>query len=173
MSYTTLYVAREDGVMEDAGDFDAGSSFVTGFWMALVRQYLGRDEFPSNPPDWQSQMQPLFDLVTSEQVPLAYRIVLATMFDRALLQPEDLLLVGFSLSEVKEWYRPIPEVAYALAKMESVLYSLRQRSEVRAVGFRWTSVAEDLWTIREQGEDEGHPYNVLTDTGHQWLREIL
>lgn len=166
MSYTSLYVAREDGVMEDAGNFDAGSSFCAGFWIALSREYLGLDSAPLK------QMQPLWDLVESEAVPLAYRIVLATMFDRALLQPEDFSLVACSLAEVRMWYRPIEAVGAALSAMGRILVELRADPTVRAVGFRWTSVAEDLWWVRE-GEEDGLPYSLLTDTGHTWLREIL
>lgn len=172
MSRTTLYVAREDGLMLPDGDYDAGSSFLAGFWPALTKEYLGWNNCQHVDRLMNNGLQPLWDLVGAEDVPLAYRIVLATTFDRALAQPEDALLVAAALTHTREWLKPIEAVDRALLRMEQRFFRMEFESGIRAVGWRWTSVAEDLWWVRE-GEEEGRRYNLLTDTGHTWLREIL
>jgi hypothetical protein len=166
VSRTTIYCVPETGPIYSYREFS--NAFRGGWlvWDNMSRRYLKRS---ASEYMIAGDLQPVWDLWKSLNVPLAHRIVMASTFDTVMVKRENLdkLIAAFG-QYASDFEDPghIPEQALALRE-------LAENQDCFAVCWQQTSVSSDSWMVY-QGDAEGsRPYDVSIDNDHWFLFDAL
>lgn len=95
-------------------------------------------------------------------IPLEDRITMASTFDRTSVESKDFARLIWAFRESS---KSLPDHCH-IKKMADDIEKLIGDENVIAIGWQGTSVAENLWWIYGENEEEGRPYNYLKDDKH-------
>lgn len=171
MSRTTMYAFPESGPGEKLAEFANAWGSAAYVWSSLSGSYLGGGAV------WMSEAgsRRLWDLAGDEKLQPCERLTLASTFDRWLCGRESFAALAAAYRELVRLHPPggAPCHLPAMASLLDDLAAGRKHGldfPPRAVGWHQTSVAENLWWVRE-GEGGGRMYDLSRDSGHHWLHE--
>lgn len=168
MSYTRVYAMPKTGPVEPVETFRNSYGFGARIWTSMSLRYFNEK------PDMfgEGAIQKVWDLWKNPEVPVAYRAVMLSTFDYAVIEWE-------RLREMAAHYRafrtsmPVEEqAADHLLEISELLEDLfiGQRRDMAGVCFYPMSVAEDLWEVPDDGEeDECRFYDFSRDEGHWFV----
>ncbi len=168
MSRTTMYAFPKSGPCVELAEFPNSWGSAARIWNALSERYLGERVVWMLP----NRSEQLWALVDDPQLTQAERDVLESTFDHVLVHRNDFDYLAGVYRAFSLFYPPGKSACH-LNAIATVLEQLVDGKmvvsfEVYAVGWRWTSCAENLWQVRDENDDS-RPYNLALDSRHRWL----
>jgi hypothetical protein len=168
MSYTTMFVVKNNGEVLPLSEFSNSWGSAAMVWTALCEKYNVRDKYGYTSFDaWQD----LWKLEQEKTVKLEQfeRNVLFSTYDNAMVASKDFLKFADSLRKFQEVHAKPKQVCHLSAfadKIEKI------KDDYIGVCFWQTSVADNPWSEYDGKTDEFFPYNTNTGTKH-WFIEVL
>jgi hypothetical protein len=161
MSYCQV-IEFIDNKPETGYDFRNAWGGHARIWNALFDRYL---KDPLNEYDsWMltRSQQKLWDIVKRQDLQPFERIVMAATFDYAIISKEHFATFAADLRKFVQLY----PVAGATVDHLPAWADLIESNKAQAIGFRGTSVAENVWIGYNGETDESVPYDLATGTRH-------
>ncbi|MBR9705251.1 hypothetical protein GOV12_07600 [Candidatus Pacearchaeota archaeon] len=158
MSYTQIFVVRENGDVDDYVRIGNAGRGALNIWMKLREVYEVQEDSPiSFNKTWK-----LYNSGTLEDFE---DITLGTTFDRVVVRKKNLLTVASSFDKFFQKYQETSsqEQADVLRRMNE------QEKDCLGVCWNQTSVNADVWNYSPSCEhEEERPYNIYKD-GSFWF----
>lgn len=155
MSCSCLYKVFQDSPIELVGEFGNSWGFAMRIWNSLAIKYMKLECFPLHEllkPNEESLCSKFWKLASDKNVPLRDRIVLASTYDRVIIEKERLADLADCYDEFEKEY------AYAgvtnLPAIAKVLRELQNEDGFVGVVFHVNSVTENLWETYNEEKDE-------------------
>jgi hypothetical protein len=181
MSRTTLHCFGSSGDIYDFREFQNAWGSAMFIWNAMVGKYLEppRPSWVHDDSDFLPISAYMFDgddkwdavwaLARREDIPAHHRVVHCTTFDRVLVNADDFLLLADAFDRFVDDFPP-NGLTCSLRDQAQALRDMHADGTWQAAGWTQTSVSDGGWWVYgESDEDEGHSYNINTDTGHWFL----
>lgn len=160
MSYTTLYVVREDGKLEENAAFRNAHRGALLVWIELARKY-GIDS-PEMVLLNEAKAREVWGLAKDPRVSEADQIAMKTTFDRVLVVPADFEKV---VSALRESAKSLPDHC-SIKDQADAIELLIGDTTVVAVGWNQTSVTQ-AW--EDYYSDESEDYNLTRAHKHWYM----
>jgi hypothetical protein len=149
MSSTVVFGAFEDGDMLEVGAANNAWQGAMHVWRTLGAKYLGSDAAVAMFPER------LWALHEDKRLSEAERLVHVATFDRAYVRRGNILRVADAL----EAFEPRTDnLMHQAALLRTSYYN-----GARVVGWRQTTVSENLWEIDDEDEGGSRPFDVDRD----------
>lgn len=184
MSCSTLYIARQDGLVRSYKEYRNGYGYAMPIWNYLAKKYLrksGESDTDLN-IRWfiRGQGKEVWDLWKDPRVEKWEKVCLNASFDKAMARREDFIEIAEAFEHFhSEYTNGEPGNVCHYAEMAGDIRALE--SEVQAIGWRATSVSESLFWVYDDCEcpkcgdshrmQDGRPYDMNKDKGHWWIME--
>jgi len=173
MSSTTLYIAKEDGIVQSHQTFQNSWGAAPFIWSALVKKYSSEmyRNHPKN-PEFMGDWVDLWDRVKDGTLNLEwweYNTLIWT-YDYVALKREDFALMAESMQKFAAAHCQWDKISHVRG-VAATLEKLSQQSDIILSCTHMTSTSDNLWYIRlpDNAEEEERPYNFLIDTKHEFL----
>lgn len=169
MSYVTIHKVPEVGAIESYAEAENAWLGAMYIWESMYLRYVSKGVYDLDQVrmNMHRNMQSVWDLAKDEQIPLEFRIVLTTTFDKVMVRRADLPRVIGAFSSFR--------LAFGgdnnLGQQQKALRELLNDETCYAVCWTQTSVADDIWMVYEQEKDDHRWYDLSRDTGH-WFLEL-
>lgn len=163
MSYCEIIVFR-DGKPVDSieyGNSWGGAAFI---WSALFDKYLKRGEYDN----WLTRSEELWKLAERADLPMFERAVMSGTFDYAIICRENFKQFVEHLREFVATYAAGNKSCHLLAWAEFI-----ETCDAEAIGFRGTSVSENLWFKYDDNGENEIPYDLNSMDQHFEVYEEL
>lgn len=171
MSYSTLYVFREDGNAAAHQKYTNAFGAAARVWQALAEKY-GRTLHPEGRlPFMMDLWKEIWKIEDVTAIPWWEHNVLHWTFDRALIRSQD---VPIFIESMRRFETELPISGFShLSAVAQTLEDLFSKGDAfLAIGFQHTSAAENAWLVYNQKTEEEVPYNILKDSNHYFV-EVL
>lgn len=168
MSYVTIHKVPEKGEITDYAEIKNAWLGAMYIWESMYLRYISLGVYDMAQVQinmMNRDMQKVWDLAKDEQIPLAFRIVLITTFDKCMVRRSDLPRV---ISAFSDFLMAFSGENNLVGQM-NVLRELSKDETCYAVCWTQTSVADDIWHVYES--DDFRWYDVSRDRGH-WFLEL-
>lgn len=170
MSYVTIHKMPESGAIEEYVEIHNSWLGAMYIWESMYLRYISLGVYDMAQVHinmMNRDMQKVWDLAKNEQIPLAFRIVLITTFDKVIVRRSDLPRVISAFSDFLMAFNGDNN----LVEQMNALRELSKDETCYAVCWTQTSVADDIWRVYEVENDDSRWYDVSRDTGH-WFLEL-
>ena len=156
MSYTTIKAVWPGEKHEDLEELRNGHGSAPVIWGAMCERYLGKRN------QWLFESDQLWPLYKRQDIPSCLRAVLMMTYDRAYVERKD---YAQAADDIEEFLRLLPPPESHVNHWPHIASLFRSNPDIPAIGFRCTSVSEDLF----QGEwnEETESYEQ-PDWGRFW-----
>lgn len=137
-------------------------------WGALFCKYLRQPEQPDSA--WIFHTKAVWDLASRKDIPRAYRAVLISTFDFALVAKENF---GQYTKDLKDFQRTL---AYpGVCHLGNWAFALEHEipADVSYIGFIGTSVSGGVWSSFDEASDTDIKYDLASGTQHFEVYEDL
>lgn len=160
MSFTTLYVARENGDLEAHRDFSNAHRGALLVWFTLAKKY--GVENPELMLMNEAKSKEVWGLAKDPKVSEADRITMKTTFDRVLVLPADFQKV---VDALRESYKDMPPHC-SINEQADAIEELIGNPTVAAIGWNQTSVCQ-AW--EDYYDDTPEDYNLTRANKHWYM----
>jgi hypothetical protein len=170
MSRTTIWIADQAGTMRRGPEFHNAWRSAAAVWEHLGGRWGHKRGEGSILMD-KAALSALWNDAANPARPWHERVVLACTFDRALVRREEFEVVAGCMDAVAA-RMTVPQ---SLTEQAATLRELAGDETVTAIGWQQTSVAEELWWVSsDEDEEDGHPYVIGTDPDAEaWVLGIV
>ncbi len=181
MSATVLYVVQQNGDAIPEAEFRnswGGAAFI---WAALATRYKDQIVALGEPDDFYD-LRGGKELKFDREWPLVWHYEQAdncamtqwehnacrATYDKALIAPESFPMLADSFERFQDAHRK-PSRVCSLGDQASII---RRLTNARGVGWNWTTVGDSFWDIWSEEREEGRPYNIDRDEGHEFVELV-
>ena len=178
MSRLTVYAVNQAGECVPHTEFRNSWGGAILIWDYLIQKY-----FPLKPgqQSWEGEaslmikMQPVWDLFKRSDVDLIDRIALGSTFDMVMVKRENIKALAIAFTALHQRMTEMglltnPDRVNHILLQADLFREMAGDSDIQAICWQQTSCARDMWRVKNDKEDEeSHPYNINTDTGHWFL----
>ena len=168
MSYTRIHMTTKTGKVSTLAEIPNATLGALAIW-----DMLGKVKLRNRPPYWNPILNAsdVWELFEKPALNRMERLVLGSTFDKVMVKRTHLDTLGWQFNEFNSRLNPVGNRLNNLSDQATVLRDAAKNDKCYAVFWTQTSVADDVWRIYEDGEDEPRWYDITKDTGHWFLFE--
>lgn len=165
MSYTKLYLVPKKGPVEEHAAFQNAWGSACRIWAAVGHRYFGWLETP--PMMNNEAMELMWKFPFDLDYPYEDRIVVASTFDRAMVQREHLQTLALAYRNFERRFPPGKSVSHLPAQADCFE---KLAEDKRCFGVCWTqtTVVQGHWIVQRDGEPP-RGYDLSLDNDHQFI----
>jgi hypothetical protein len=168
MSYTTVYLIRSSGDLEEIVELQNAHGFAPYVWSVLCKRYLGAAAAWCTEED----AEKLWALGYDKKVPRAWRAALLCTYDFALIEHNRFCEVAGLLREFSKDTYSVSCVCH-FSEIVRLLEQHASDTDVIGMCFYPSSISDNLWFEYDGAEGEDRPYDVKAGTKHFFVGETL
>lgn len=170
MSWTTLHGFEPDGDLVDVREFHNAWGGAMYIWTQLAREYLDSDAMRFLFREEEARR--LWSLWRRSDLPDHHAATLLSTLDKLVLEPDRFAALADAFDRFVADF-PTSGVCSLPQQAETLRAMAGDDRGWRGVAWTQTSVAPDVWTVWDEGQDDGRPYNLDRDRGHHFIYEEL
>jgi len=153
MSYTTVKALVIGGRSEDIEELRNSHGSAPVIWDPLCQRYLGTGPFSWSLDDTIDRLWPLW---RDPALPEHQRAVLRMTYDYAYVSKKDF---GRAAADIRKFLVDFPVNPQYVNHWPRIAEIFEGNPDVPAIGFEWTSCAEDLW--RGGWDEDEEEYGLI------------
>lgn len=173
MSRATMLLFPASGPYVEHAEYSNSWRGATLIWSAFAEQYAG-ERGAVDPMTMRRgpEVEKFWALTKDPTISRAHRLVLGMTYDRVLIRRTELLVFADAIESFVSDL-PLKYGAGHLLPWARAFRELATREDVVAVGFIATSVADDVWLVRDEDpeSEECRPWDLSRDTGHKFVSD--